>query len=460
MLYVAVPIAGPGGEVLGVARISRTLTKINNSLDRITRIVAVAGIALTVFAVLLAVWIARRTTSSLQLLREMVSSLAKGNLSLRMYTTRRDEVGSLAQAFNEMADSIKTNFETISAEGNKLATVFTTVVDGLLIVDSGGRVTLMNPAAERFFGVRAADMRGRGFIEVARDYSLAQALNACLGSGRQQVRQVELEPGRRFLRAVFTPIEGDSSARALILLQDLTEIRHLERSRREFVSNLSHELRTPLASIKAVVETLRDGALEEKEAAREFLEKVDTEVDRMTHLVREMLELSRIESGETRLNLEPTDIVGVIEEAMGRLRPQADRKGIALSASLPANLPLTMADAARVQQVVLNLVHNAIKFTDPEGVIVVSAAAGEQEMTVSVRDTGIGVPAESLPHLFERFYKADKSRASEGTGLGLAIAKHIVQAHGGRIWAESVEGQGSVFAFTLPLVLGQNLTDG
>lgn len=451
MMYVAVPVIGMGGEVLGVARVSRALAKIDSSLNRITLVVAAAGATVTVLAMLVAIWIARRTIGSLKILGEMAGSLAGGNLDLRMYPTGQDEVGALAHAFNQMADHLKGNFGAITAERNKLVAVFTTIADGLLIVNKEGRVALMNPSAERLFGVKAAAILGHSFMEVVRDYSLVQTLNACLRSGQQQVGQVELRSGRRFLRAVVTPVVGDSSAAALILLQDLTEMRQLERTRREFVSNLSHELRTPLASIKAVVETLKDGALDEAEVARDFLDKVDAEVDRMIQMVAEMLELSRIESGEARLDLKATEIAGVVEEGVGRLRPQADRKRISLSTSLPIDLPPVTADAAKVQQVVVNLVHNAIKFTGEDGGIVVSAALAKHELIISVQDTGIGVPPENLPHLFERFYKADKSRASEGTGLGLAIAKHIVQAHGGRIWAESAEGQGSTFAFTLPL---------
>jgi two-component system phosphate regulon sensor histidine kinase PhoR len=227
--------------------------------------------------------------------------------------------------------------------------------------------------------------------------------------------------------------------------------------RRDFVSNLSHELRTPLASLKALVETLRDGALEDPKAAGRFLNSVETEVDALTQMVQELLDLSRVESGQVPLNLVPADVRDVLSRPSERLRPQAERAGLTLSVELPPDLPRVLADVERMQQVVINLLHNAIKFTPPGGRVAISAETAGDEMIMSVRDTGVGIAAENLDRIFERFYKADRARSGGGTGLGLAIAKHIVQAHGGRIWAESAEGKGSVFRFTLR-VAGENHT--
>jgi two-component system phosphate regulon sensor histidine kinase PhoR len=249
----------------------------------------------------------------------------------------------------------------------------------------------------------------------------------------------------------------------LVILQDLTQIRRLEMVRRDFISNISHELRTPLASLKALVDTLRDGALDDPPAAQRFLNRIETEVDSLTQMVQELLELSRIESGQVPLRLVPTPVAEVVTPPVERLHPQAERAGLGLSLALPPGLPLVLADAERAQQVVTNLVHNAIKFTRPGGQVTVRAYAVEDEgrepasarhrseIVIEVVDTGVGIPADDLPRIFERFYKADRARSGGGTGLGLAIAKHIVQGHGGRIWAESVEGRGSKFYFSLPL---------
>jgi len=236
----------------------------------------------------------------------------------------------------------------------------------------------------------------------------------------------------------------------LVILQDLTQVRRLETVRRDFVSNISHELRTPLASLKALVDTLRDGALEDPPAAQRFLDRMEVEVDALTQMVQELLELSRIESGQVPLQLQAVSIAEAVNIPAERLRPQAERAGLRLDVTLPADLPPVLADAERIQQVVTNLVHNAIKFTPPGGRVTVTAQAAGAEVIVTVQDTGVGIPAEDLPRIFERFYKADRARAGAGTGLGLAIARHIIQAHGGRIWAESAKGRGSNFYFALP----------
>jgi len=225
----------------------------------------------------------------------------------------------------------------------------------------------------------------------------------------------------------------------------------LETVRRDFVSNISHELRTPLASLKALSETLRDGALEDPPAARRFIDRMEVEVDALAQMVQELLELSRIESGQVPMRLAPASLADVIVPAVERLRPQAERAGIDLAVEIDAEAPVVLADVERIQQVVTNLVHNAIKFTPVGGSVWVRAATRSDEAVVFVQDTGAGIAADDLPRIFERFYKADRARAGGGTGLGLAIARHIVQAHGGEVGVESVEGRGSTFRFTLPL---------
>jgi two-component system phosphate regulon sensor histidine kinase PhoR len=217
------------------------------------------------------------------------------------------------------------------------------------------------------------------------------------------------------------------------------------------VGNISHELRTPLSTIKAIVETLKDGAINDQEVAGGFLTSIDSEVDRMTQIVAELTELSRIETGKAEFNLEETDLNLLVKETMAQLSPYAERQGVAVATDLSDNLPPVAADRERIRQVVTNLLHNAIKFSSQGGRVVISTRQEGGYVSVSIADKGIGIAREDLPHVFERFYKADKSRSGGGTGLGLAIAKHVVQAHGGKILAQSEEGKGSVFSFTLPL---------
>jgi two-component system phosphate regulon sensor histidine kinase PhoR len=236
-----------------------------------------------------------------------------------------------------------------------------------------------------------------------------------------------------------------------MVLRDVTELRHLENVRREFVANVSHELRTPLASIRAIAETLEAGAADDPMVAGEFLRRIIGEVDHLVGLVNELLDLARLETGRAVITVEARDPVDVLVHAVERLRPQVERAGLVLRVDVSPDLPQVRVDRGRIEQVLINLIHNAVKFTPEGGEIVVGAGLTDGMLRMSVRDTGVGITAEELPRIFERFYKTDAARRSAGSGLGLAIAKHIVQAHDGTIWVESTPGHGATFSFTIPL---------
>jgi two-component system phosphate regulon sensor histidine kinase PhoR len=230
-------------------------------------------------------------------------------------------------------------------------------------------------------------------------------------------------------------------------------MRRLETVRRDFITNISHELRTPLASIKALTETLKAGALEDPETGKHFLERMDTEVDALTQMVSELLELTRIESGQVPLKIKPTKPCKIVKRSVKRLREQAERSQLNLDSNCPNDLPEIYADSSRLGQALTNLVHNAIKFTPEGGNVTITARQNVDVIEFSIKDTGIGIPSDDLPRIFERFYKADQARTESGTGLGLAIARHLVEAHSGRIWVESTVGHGSTFYFTIPIVI-------
>jgi two-component system phosphate regulon sensor histidine kinase PhoR len=263
-----------------------------------------------------------------------------------------------------------------------------------------------------------------------------------------QSESVEVPTRHQFLQLVVIPDQHSSGS--LLLVQDLTRLRRLETVRRDFVSNLSHELRTPLASLKALAETLQEGALDDPPAARRFIDQIHTEVDALTQMVTELLELSRIESGRFTLDLQPVAAYDLLDSASERMKLQAERAGLTLRVECADDLPRVHVDAQRLEQVLVNLIHNAVKFTQAGGEVVLWAGADPGSVRFAVRDTGVGIPADEVSRIFERFYRVDKSRTGTGTGLGLSIARHIVEAHGGRIWAESTEGRGSTFYFTIP----------
>ena len=291
----------------------------------------------------------------------------------------------------------------------------------------------------------------RPLIEAVHDHDVDRILKLCLKGGQQQTAQFESGIARYFLRAIAIPLQKqDRLNGALILVQDLTELRNLQTMRREMVGNISHELRTPIAGIKAMAETLQNGAIEDKEAAKDFLSRIEGEADRLTQMVAELTQLSRIETGRTELKMEPVDLNTLVDEVLSEMAPLAEKQPVALLKQLSPDLPSIKADKDRIRQTIINLVHNAIKFNKIGGRVTVSTAFDAKSVTVSVDDNGIGISRNDLPHVFERFYKADKARSGGGSGLGLAIAKHTVQAHGGDIRAQSEEGKGSTFSFTLP----------
>ena len=462
MMYIAVPI-GSQGQAVGVARVALLLTEVEKSVNRLVTTVALSMTITTAVAIIAALLIARAITRPIKQITEAAQSIALGELGKKVFVQTKDESGKLAQAFNEMSLNLKQMVGAISNEKNKLITVLSSIADGVIMTDNEGRVLLANQAAERFFNFEEKRVIGNHLIETVRDYEIDRALKSCLETAKEYTAQLDFGPGKQFLRVIAVPLMTDRLTGTLLLFQDLTELKNLQTMRRELVGNISHELRTPLAGIKAIVETLQDGAIDNKKAAKDFLARVDGEVDRMMQMVEELTELSRIESGRGDLKPEMVNLNLLVEEVIARFNPQAERKSVALLAELFVDLPLVRADKDRIYQVITNLVHNAIKFTPSNGRVTISTELSKDSVLVKVSDTGIGISREDLPRIFERFYKADKARAGEGAGLGLAIAKHVVQAHGGNIWVESEEGKGSTFFFNLPLQTNlqqssQNLT--
>lgn len=414
-------------------------------------VIVIADVIAAIIAILLAFQMLRNTTEPIKKLTSLSRKVAEGELELDqdVQIASRDEVGELATAFRQMGARLKEMVALITNERDRMATILSNIDDAIFVVNNDSKITTLNKAAENIFQVSEKKALGYTFIEAVRDHEINGILQRCLSTGKQQTGAVETKPQKRSLTIVATPLPGNGGC--LMHIQDLTEFRRLEMVRRDFISNISHELRTPIASVKALAETLNEGAIEDPAVAKDFLNRINIEMDKLAQMVQELAELSHIESGEAPLNKRPINVADAIGHVVDRLRAQADRAGLKLDFVIPSNLPEVMADESRVEQVLVNLIHNAIKFTPSGGRISISARARDTDILVSVADTGTGIPEDDLPRIFERFYKADKSRSSQGTGLGLAIAKHIVEAHGGRIWADSVERKGSTFSFTLPL---------
>lgn len=380
-------------------------------------------------------------------LRRETDEFAK-QVRAQQFNTETKELENLASALTSIITQRNTQYAVLDSERSRLATVLDQMTDGVLIADSLGIIQFANPAAGRLF--QSSNPIHHSLTEVIRDHQLVEAWRRCQQTGELQSESVEVPARHQYLQLIVIPDQHASGS--LLLVQDLTRIRRLETVRRDFISNLSHELRTPLASLKALTETLQDGALDDPPAARHFIDQIQIEVDALTQMVTELLELSRIESGRLSLDLQPVAPCDLLNSASRRMQLQAERAALSLRVECPNDLPKVKIDSQRLEQVLVNLIHNAVKFTRAGGEVVLEAEAGIGEIRFAVRDTGIGIPLEDIPRIFERFYRVDKSRAGSGTGLGLSIAKHIVEAHGGKIWAESIEGSGSAFYFSIPLV--------
>ena len=450
MMYVAVTINNQGG-VIGIARVALPLTAVESSVSHITRTVILATVIVTVLAVLAAWLITRTMTRPIRQLTRASKEISTGQLGQKITIAAKDEIGQLARAFNEMSANLKTTVDAMSAEKNKLDGILANMADGIIMTDAGGDIVLANRAAGRLLGFKEENSAHKPAIEAVHEHEIDIILKQCLNTGKEQAIQFESGITRRFLRAIAVPLRNQGRLNgALIILQDLTELRSLQTMRRDLVGNISHELRTPIAGIKAMAETLLNGAIDDKEVARDFLSRIESEADRLTHMVAELTQLSRIETGQAELKIESADLNALIDEAVAELSPLAEKQQVKLLKQLSPDLPSVRVDKDRIRQTIINIVHNAIKFNKPGGRVTVSTNFDDKLTTVNFADTGIGISKDDLPHVFERFFKADKARTGGGSGLGLAIAKYTVQAHGGDIRAQSEEGKGSTFTFTLP----------
>jgi two-component system phosphate regulon sensor histidine kinase PhoR len=393
-------------------------------------------------------WVSSRYISLRRQLRayqNILRQAANGSTSLLALPSNVKELESLSNTVRTLVTSLNSQLSSVDSNRARLAAVLDQMTDGVLIASAEGRIQFANPASEKLFGDRLVK---RSVPETLRNYQLIQAWQRCQERNEIQIETVEIAGRGRFLQLTVIP-DQHSPGGSLLVVQDLTRLRRLETVRRDFISNISHELRTPLASLKALTETLQDGALSDPEAAPRFIGRIVTEVDALTQMAQELLDLSRIESGQVELERKPVEPKALLSSAADRMRMQIERAGLSLALECASDLPKVQVDASRIEQVLVNLIHNAVKFTPPGGDVVLFAEAGEGVVRFAVRDSGEGIPADDLPRIFERFYRVDKSRAGGGTGLGLSISRHIVESHGGKIWAESREGEGSTFYFTL-----------
>ena len=408
-----------------------------------------------------AAWLtAMRVRARLRALEEASATIVSGDIDPREARFPGDELGALERRLTELARDFQSQYARTAEERERLEAVLRNMLDGVVVLGADGRTALANAAATELLGIPPlVELLGARLALLCRNPDLVAIIDELLGSRPRPVtRDVILDgPERRFLSVAAAPIElAGGRGGAILVLHDVTRVRRLESMRADFVANVSHELRTPLTAIRGYAETLLGGALDDRARALQFLQVIERHSERLSRLIDDLLTLSDLELGRTELHPEPFELEGIVEGVLEVLRAKAEGKGIDLRMELPAGLPPVLVDRDQIEQVLINLIDNAIKYTPAGGRVRVSAATRDNEdrgaVEIRVVDSGIGIPEKDIPRLTERFFRVDRARSRElgGTGLGLAIVKHIIQAHGGSLAIESRPQQGTTVRVGLP----------
>jgi two-component system phosphate regulon sensor histidine kinase PhoR len=449
-------LAKVGGKPVGVVRAAITLTSIERQTAAKRRLVWILAAAVFLCVSLVSYWVVGRIIRPIASITAAADAIAKGDYQQRLYVENRDELGRLAGTLNRMCQELDARMTQLSQSHQRQATVLGGMIEGVIAVDHRERVLFANAAAGRLFDFRPLLVEGRRLLEVVRNHALDEAVTAALATGQPQRLETNQEGSEKMSLAIqATPLPGDPCPGVVLVMHETTELRRLESLRQEFMANVSHELKTPLSSIKAYAETLQNGALDDREASVRFVERILEQADRLQHLIFDMLTLARIESEQEVFDIVAVPVSEVVDACFDSYRAAADAKRIQLVAEPPPSACRVLADAEGLREILDNLVDNAIKYTPEGGNVDVRWRVAEDAnfVEIEVADSGIGIPQEGLPRVFERFYRVDKARSRElgGTGLGLAIVKHLVQSFGGNVIVESQKGKGSTFIVELPL---------
>ena len=366
------------------------------------------------------------------------------------------EMDGLVRALNEAAARLDQTIRALTDERDRSAAILRSMIEGVAVVSAQERILFSNRAFSRILGLEAMAVENRALVEVVRQSDLLAVIKKALNTNEQVSSEIVVGTVRpRSFAVTAAPVRAEGSTGAVLVLHEISELRRLERVRQDFVANVSHEFRTPLTAIMGFAETLLGGALEDPQNRRRFVEIILEHAGRLARLTEDLLKLSRIEAGQLELEFKPVSIARLVETCVDTAQRKAESRNLALEVQLPAGLPDVRGDFARLREVLQNLLDNATQYTPPGGRIEVSSLRAGQQVVTTVTDTGIGIPQAEQGRIFERFYRVDAARSREagGTGLGLSIARHIVEAHGGRIWVDSTVGEGSRFHFSLPIAI-------
>jgi two-component system, OmpR family, phosphate regulon sensor histidine kinase PhoR len=453
LLYYAVRKDYPGGNPI-VLRFALPVATVDDVLSSFRHRLWLSSFFILVIAGIVSLLLSRSFTHRVERLKEFSRRVAEGDFRPLPRDGSGDALEALGLSLNRTAARLDRSIRTLTEERNLSSAILGSMVEGVAVVNGTERLVFANRGFAEILGLDVPPTSGSALVEVVRQTELIEAVRRVL-SGEPRVES-EIVTGtlrQRFFAATVAAVRAQEATGAVVVLHDITELRKLERVRRDFVANVSHELRTPLTAIQGFAETLLGGAIDDPQNRGRFLEIILEHSRRLARLTEDLLMLSKMDAERLELEFSRIGVAQFIESCVETVQHRASERDLRISVNMPQRLPDIAGDRRRLAEVLQNLLDNALQYTLSGGLIMVSAEAGEEEVVFTVSDTGIGIPRADQPRIFERFYRVDVARSREvgGTGLGLSIAKHLVDAHGGRIWVESEVGRGSQFHFSVPI---------
>jgi two-component system phosphate regulon sensor histidine kinase PhoR len=456
MLYIAIPIKN-NSKITGYVRLARPLYEVRHSIEKVTGTILQTLLIVLSVSLILALVFSYWLSAPIKKIEKFTEKLRQGHPAGTIFLKTSDETKKLADNINYLVDELKTQLKSANEEKAKLVTAFSSMTEGLMILDSADRIEVINLSLANMLASQYGDIKGKTLMEAFRNVELQKAFlqfKATKQSVAQEITLGNIDPV--ILNISISAVEGSAvEEKNMIVFHDITRLKKLERVRTDFVANVTHEIRTPLTSILGYLETIKDGAIDNKDEARQFIEIIIKHAQRLNRLVEDLLTISKIELGEMNFHFEPVSLSDTIISVIILLEPKAKLKKIKIDNRVPEKLPLIKADKDRLMQVFVNILDNAVKFTQDAGEIIIEAVedTNKDGISVSITDTGIGIPESEVARLGERFYRVDKTRSRDlgGTGLGLSIVKHLMIAQGGKMEIESRLGRGTKVSLYFPL---------
>jgi two-component system phosphate regulon sensor histidine kinase PhoR len=452
MLYLAKPL-NTGGKISGAVRLALPLHDVDRIISNVHKFIYLASLLALAFALFLTIVVSSIISRPIREMARTARKMVSGDLAIKTQSQTSGELKELADALNFLTAELKEKIRQLTSEKSQLQAILKGMLEGVMVTDEKGKVVLINKSLEEIFSIEDSAI-GKTPLELVRRGELQEAINTVLNENNPlTIRLFLFLPEVKELEVNLVSFEFEDGRRGVVaVFHDITKLVMLERVRKDFVANVSHELRTPLTAIKGYTETLLEGEMQDQSQLHEFLKVISNHAERLSLIVQDLLSLSQIDSADFRPSFQPVSLRKLGEKIVGMMTDLASKKAVTITLNIPEDIPEIPADEPLLEQALLNLLDNAVKYNREGGTVSLSAMLKDSEVEVRVTDTGIGIGSEHLPRIFERFYRVDKGRSREmgGTGLGLSIVKNIIEKHGGRVWAESELNEGSTFFFTLP----------